>query len=213
MKACEPSLMALDAEVGQRIKGDLRASVATDAPEPVLQLVAQDGAVLVHRRAHARDPLRQQGRDHVPGSGRQARQVQPPDDPQLPVPAGARAPLQRVRCSSPRPTSGIRCTSRSTATSTATACAPCCASSNTTGRTRPPTRRQGLCAGHGGGAGHVGQETEVTRRRPPCGPSKAGRNPTSGLWHSGGAPWLSTAGVGRLDLCHAIGWRADARIR
>ena len=46
MKACEPSLMALDAEVGQRIKGDLRASVATDAPEPVLQLVAQDGAVL-----------------------------------------------------------------------------------------------------------------------------------------------------------------------
>lgn len=46
MKACEPRLMALDAEVGQRIKGDLRASVATDAPEPVLQLVAQDGAVL-----------------------------------------------------------------------------------------------------------------------------------------------------------------------
>ena len=46
MKACEPGLMALDAEVGQRIKGDLRASVATDAPEPVLQLLAQDGAVL-----------------------------------------------------------------------------------------------------------------------------------------------------------------------
>jgi heat shock protein HslJ len=46
MKACEQSLMQLDAEIGQRLKGDLRASLAGDSAEPALELVAQDGSVL-----------------------------------------------------------------------------------------------------------------------------------------------------------------------
>lgn len=46
MKACEQSLMQLDAEINQRIKGDLRATLSGDATEPGLELVAQDGSVL-----------------------------------------------------------------------------------------------------------------------------------------------------------------------
>lgn len=46
MKACEQSLMQLDAEIGQRIKGDLRATLSGDSAEPGLELVAQDGSVL-----------------------------------------------------------------------------------------------------------------------------------------------------------------------
>ncbi|WP_217481489.1 META and DUF4377 domain-containing protein [Achromobacter pestifer] len=46
MKACEQSLMQLDAEIGQRIKGDLRATLSGDTAEPALELVAQDGSVL-----------------------------------------------------------------------------------------------------------------------------------------------------------------------
>lgn len=46
MKACEQSLMKLDAEIGQRIKGDLRATLSGDSAEPGLELVAQDGSVL-----------------------------------------------------------------------------------------------------------------------------------------------------------------------
>lgn len=46
MKACEQSLMQLDAEIGRRLKGDLRATLAGDASEPSLTLVAQDGSVL-----------------------------------------------------------------------------------------------------------------------------------------------------------------------
>ena len=46
MKACEQSLMQLDTEIGQRIKGDLRATLSGDSAEPGLELVAQDGSVL-----------------------------------------------------------------------------------------------------------------------------------------------------------------------
>ncbi|MCV6903730.1 MAG: META and DUF4377 domain-containing protein, partial [Achromobacter xylosoxidans] len=46
MKACEPSLMTLDAEIGQRLKGDLRATLGGDPAEPALELVARDGSVL-----------------------------------------------------------------------------------------------------------------------------------------------------------------------
>lgn len=46
MKACEQSLMQLDAEIGQRLKGDLRATLSGDSAEPALELVAQDGSVL-----------------------------------------------------------------------------------------------------------------------------------------------------------------------
>ncbi|MDR6602872.1 heat shock protein HslJ [Achromobacter deleyi] len=46
MKACEQSLMQLDAEVNQRVKGDLRATLSGDTAEPALELVAQDGSVL-----------------------------------------------------------------------------------------------------------------------------------------------------------------------
>ncbi|MFD4841394.1 DUF4377 domain-containing protein [Achromobacter sp. NPDC058515] len=46
MKACEQSLMQLDAEIGQRIKGDLRATLSGDSAEPGLELVAQDGSTL-----------------------------------------------------------------------------------------------------------------------------------------------------------------------
>ncbi|MCW0209417.1 META and DUF4377 domain-containing protein [Achromobacter veterisilvae] len=46
MKACEQSLMQLDAEIGQRMKGDLRATLSGDAAEPGLELVAKDGSVL-----------------------------------------------------------------------------------------------------------------------------------------------------------------------
>lgn len=46
MKACEQSLMQLDAEIGQRMKGDLRATLGGDTAEPALELVAKDGSVL-----------------------------------------------------------------------------------------------------------------------------------------------------------------------
>ncbi|AMG36830.2 META and DUF4377 domain-containing protein [Achromobacter xylosoxidans] len=46
MKACEPGLMKLDAEIGQRLKGDLRATLSGESTEPALELVAQDGSVL-----------------------------------------------------------------------------------------------------------------------------------------------------------------------
>ncbi|WP_255469215.1 META and DUF4377 domain-containing protein [Achromobacter sp. UMC46] len=46
MKACEQSLMQLDAEINQRVKGDLRATLSGDTAEPALELVAQDGSVL-----------------------------------------------------------------------------------------------------------------------------------------------------------------------
>ncbi|PJM71811.1 meta/HslJ family protein 1 [Achromobacter ruhlandii] len=46
MKACEPALMQLDAEIGQRLKGDLRATLGGESTEPTLELVAQDGSVL-----------------------------------------------------------------------------------------------------------------------------------------------------------------------
>jgi hypothetical protein len=46
MKACDQSLMRLDAEIGQRMKGDLRATLSGHASEPGLELVAQDGSVL-----------------------------------------------------------------------------------------------------------------------------------------------------------------------
>lgn len=46
MKACEPSLMTLDAEIGQRLKGDLRATLGGDPAEPALELVTRDGSVL-----------------------------------------------------------------------------------------------------------------------------------------------------------------------
>lgn len=46
MKACDQSLMQLDAEIGQRLKGDLRATLSGDTAEPGLELVAKDGSVL-----------------------------------------------------------------------------------------------------------------------------------------------------------------------
>ncbi|EHK66626.1 META and DUF4377 domain-containing protein [Achromobacter arsenitoxydans] len=46
MKACEQSLMQLDAEIGQRMKGELRATQTGDKAEPALELTAQDGTVL-----------------------------------------------------------------------------------------------------------------------------------------------------------------------
>ncbi len=46
MKACEQSLMQLDAEIGRHLKGDLRATLGGEATEPGLTLVAQDGSVL-----------------------------------------------------------------------------------------------------------------------------------------------------------------------
>lgn len=46
MKACEQSLMQLDAELGQRLKGDLRVTQSGDKAEPALELAAQDGTVL-----------------------------------------------------------------------------------------------------------------------------------------------------------------------
>lgn len=46
MKACEQSLMQLDAEIAQRMKGELRATLSGDAHEPALELVGKDGAVL-----------------------------------------------------------------------------------------------------------------------------------------------------------------------
>lgn len=46
MKACEQSLMQLDAEIAQRLKGEQRATLSGDAHEPALELVAKDGAVL-----------------------------------------------------------------------------------------------------------------------------------------------------------------------
>ncbi|KOF52027.1 meta/HslJ family protein 1, partial [Achromobacter sp. DMS1] len=46
MKACEPALMRLDAEIGRRLKGELRAVLDGDAAAPRLTLQAQDGAVL-----------------------------------------------------------------------------------------------------------------------------------------------------------------------
>ncbi len=46
MKACEQSLMQLDAEIGRRLKGELRATLQGDAAAPRLALQAQDGAVL-----------------------------------------------------------------------------------------------------------------------------------------------------------------------
>ncbi|KAG0771436.1 hypothetical protein G6F22_016476 [Rhizopus arrhizus] len=46
MKACEQSLMQLDAEINQRMKGDLRATLSGDTAEPALELVGQDGTVL-----------------------------------------------------------------------------------------------------------------------------------------------------------------------
>ncbi|WP_256245228.1 META and DUF4377 domain-containing protein [Pseudomonas sp. PH1b] len=46
MMACERSLMELDAEIGRRLKGELRTALTTDGAEPSLQLTTQDGAVL-----------------------------------------------------------------------------------------------------------------------------------------------------------------------
>lgn len=46
MKACEQSLMQLDAEIGQRLKGELRVALSGDKAEPALELTAQDGTVL-----------------------------------------------------------------------------------------------------------------------------------------------------------------------
>jgi len=46
MKACEQSLMQLDAEIGQRMKGDLRATLGGDSAEPTLELAAKDGSSL-----------------------------------------------------------------------------------------------------------------------------------------------------------------------
>jgi heat shock protein HslJ len=46
MKACEQRLMQLDAEIGQRMKGDLRATLGGDSAEPTLELAAKDGSSL-----------------------------------------------------------------------------------------------------------------------------------------------------------------------
>jgi len=46
MKACEQSLMQLDAEIAQRLKGDLRVTMSGDKAEPTLDLTTQDGSVL-----------------------------------------------------------------------------------------------------------------------------------------------------------------------
>lgn len=46
MKACEPALMKLDAELGLRLKGELRATLGGDSAEPTLELAAKDGSVL-----------------------------------------------------------------------------------------------------------------------------------------------------------------------
>lgn len=46
LMACDKSLMDLDAQVGRLLKGDLRTAITSDTPEPVLQLVTQDGSVL-----------------------------------------------------------------------------------------------------------------------------------------------------------------------
>jgi heat shock protein HslJ len=46
MKACEQSLMQLDAEINERLKGDLRATLSGDTHEPALELAAKDGTVL-----------------------------------------------------------------------------------------------------------------------------------------------------------------------
>ncbi len=46
MKACEPALMRLDAEVARLFKGDMRLAQSGDAAAPRLQLTAADGSVL-----------------------------------------------------------------------------------------------------------------------------------------------------------------------
>ncbi|WP_256660319.1 META and DUF4377 domain-containing protein [Pseudomonas sp. RIT623] len=46
LMACEKSLMDLDAQVGQLLKGDLRTTISGQPPEPLLQLTTQDGSVL-----------------------------------------------------------------------------------------------------------------------------------------------------------------------
>jgi len=46
MKACEQSLMQLDAEINARLKGDQRATLSGDTHEPALELVGKDGTVL-----------------------------------------------------------------------------------------------------------------------------------------------------------------------
>ncbi|MBZ0076506.1 META and DUF4377 domain-containing protein [Bordetella hinzii] len=46
MKACEPALMRLDAEVARLFKGELRVTQSGDAAAPRLRLAAADGSVL-----------------------------------------------------------------------------------------------------------------------------------------------------------------------
>ncbi len=46
MKACEPALMKLDAEMGRLMKGDMQARLEGQGSDPRLVLVAQDGSVL-----------------------------------------------------------------------------------------------------------------------------------------------------------------------
>ncbi|QXI40671.1 META and DUF4377 domain-containing protein [Pseudomonas xantholysinigenes] len=46
LMACDKSLMDLDAQVGQLLKGELRTVISGETHEPMLQLTTQNGAVL-----------------------------------------------------------------------------------------------------------------------------------------------------------------------
>lgn len=63
MKACEPALMQRDAEIGQRLKGDLRATLGGASTEPALDLVVEQHAFGKQKQA-----LAAPGRPISPGS-------------------------------------------------------------------------------------------------------------------------------------------------